>query len=76
MRLQRETFDMPLFLVAASKQYLMERRRSAAAFPLYSVSIFIMYFRVGYDGVRLTYQNCSLYRPIVHPRVIAMWTMV
>jgi hypothetical protein len=31
---------------------------------------------IGYDGVRLTSQNCGLYRPIVHPRVIAMWNMV
>jgi hypothetical protein len=27
-----------------------------------------------YDG--LTSQNCGLYGPIVHPRVIVMWTMV
>jgi hypothetical protein len=30
---------------------------------------------IGYDGVRLTSQNC-LYGPIFHPWVIAMWTMV
>jgi hypothetical protein len=29
-----------------------------------------------YDGVRLTSQNCSLFGPIVHSRVTAMWTMV
>jgi hypothetical protein len=25
---------------------------------------------IGYDGVRLTSQNCCLYGPIVHPRLI------
>jgi hypothetical protein len=30
---------------------------------------------IGYDGVRLTSQNCCLYEPIVRPRVIAMWIM-
>jgi hypothetical protein len=29
-----------------------------------------------YDRARLTSQNCSLYGPIVHPRVTVMWTMV
>jgi len=31
---------------------------------------------IGYDGVRLTSQNCGLYGPTVHPRVIAMWITV
>jgi hypothetical protein len=31
---------------------------------------------IGYDGLRLVSQKCGLYRPIVHPRVIVMWTMV
>jgi hypothetical protein len=31
---------------------------------------------IAYDGVRLTSQNCGLYVPIVHTRVIVMWTMV
>jgi hypothetical protein len=31
---------------------------------------------IGYDGMRLTSQNCSLYRPLLHPRVMVMWTVV
>jgi hypothetical protein len=30
----------------------------------------------GYDGVKLTSQNCGLYGPNVHLRVTEMWTMV
>jgi hypothetical protein len=35
-----------------------------------------VYWEIGYDGVIMTSQNCCLCGPIVHPRVIAMWTMV
>jgi hypothetical protein len=31
---------------------------------------------IGYDGVRLTFQNCGLYRLIIHPRVIVIWRKV
>jgi hypothetical protein len=31
---------------------------------------------IGYDGVRLTSQNCGLYGPTVHSRLIAMWIIV
>jgi hypothetical protein len=30
-------------------------------------------WQIGYDGVRLTSQNCRLYGPIFRPRTIAMW---
>jgi len=30
---------------------------------------------IGYDGVRLTSQNCGLYRSTIHPGKIAMWFM-
>jgi hypothetical protein len=43
-------------------------------FQVYTMTSIDWY--IGYDGVRLTSQNCGLYRPIVHPRVIAMWNMV
>jgi hypothetical protein len=46
-------------------------------FALYrTVSVARLGRLVGYDGVRLTSQNSGLYGPIVHRRVIAMWTMV
>jgi hypothetical protein len=36
-------------------------------------------WKIGYDGVRLTSQNCGLYGPFVHPRVILQfgpWMMI
>jgi hypothetical protein len=40
------------------------------------LSAYVGQVACSYDGVRLTSQNCGLYWPVVHPRVIVMWTMV
>jgi hypothetical protein len=42
----------------------------------YSIIYVLVCMYIGCDGVGLTSQNCSLYRPIVHPWMIAMWIMV
>jgi hypothetical protein len=39
-------------------------------------SWFVVDWLIGYDGVRLTSQNCGLYGPIAHPRVTAICTIV
>jgi hypothetical protein len=68
---------MPLFLVAASKQYLMERRQSAVAFPLFSVSMFII-ICLGYKKFIRTFHpnivTCSNFECIYVTAQFGQWS--